>query len=196
MLGSWKNSRPIDGCLNFTVVYLITRRDSGIDDKCWTYLVFSSMAGWVHQKWQKDLAPCKGDTNPKWLTVLRGMFVADVGWVAHREQKTAYLHPEEKAATACVKARTTVRALLTERQGLLRKPAEPGQQNGDAWCAPFTSPVSPGAPHPCRVPGIDACPSVPSLSPSFILLLWSYSEVLSATSCWSAPSVSLYFCLC
>ena len=130
MLGSWKNSRPIDGCLNFTVVYLITRRDSGIDDKCWTYLVFSSVAGWVHQKWQKDLAPCKGDTNPKWLTVLRGMLVADIGWVADREQKTAYLHLEEKAVTACVKARTTVRALLTERRGLLRKPAEPGLETG------------------------------------------------------------------
>ena len=45
MLRSWKNSRPIDGCLNFTVVYLMTRRDSRIDDKCWTYLVFSSIAG-------------------------------------------------------------------------------------------------------------------------------------------------------
>ena len=32
--------------------------------------------------------------------------------------------------TACVKARTTVRALLTERRGLLRKPAEPGLETG------------------------------------------------------------------
>ena len=44
MLGSWKDSRPVGGHLNFTVVYLITGRNSRIDDKLWAYLVFSSMA--------------------------------------------------------------------------------------------------------------------------------------------------------
>lgn len=174
MLGSWKNLRPIDGCLNFTVVYLITRRDSRIDDKCWTYLVFLSMVGWVHQKWQKDLAPCKGDTNPKWLTILRGTLVADIGWVADREQKTAYFPPGGESSDRLCEGRNHSEGLSDWEAGLLRGPAEPGQRNGDAWCAAFTSAVSPGAPHLCRVPRIDACPFVPSLSASFILLLWSY----------------------
>ena len=59
------------------------------------------------------------------------MLVADIGRVSDIEQKTDYLQLEETAVTACLKARTRGRAFQTERQYLLRKPAEPGQRNRD-----------------------------------------------------------------
>lgn len=57
---------------------------------------------WMHQKWQKDLAPCKmGYKSQMTVTILRGMFVTDKCWLANIEQKTDYVNTEEKAVTTC-----------------------------------------------------------------------------------------------